>query len=347
MFNFGELAMKKSLIALAVLGLSSAAAMAQSSATLYGVADAGVGRIKSTDFTSAGVLGANLKGSSSPDNNGKTQFISGSLMNYRDSRLGVRGVEDLGGGLNVGFNFEAGLDLDDGGTTTGSNFWARQANMQIGGNWGTVKLGRMYTPTYVTMLTWELTGNANYSVLGNTYKYNGLGSRANSAFGYITPTFAGLTAVVGYVTKNDNVDASGTGHDVWDVALMYGNGPLAAGASVSKVKDYKTSYQIGGKYTFGDYFKLAASYSQASDAASGMNTIRRGFELGGTAMYGPFSLTLDVTRDTKNAWALDGKKYTNGIVEVEYKLSKRTFLYGAYLRVNGRNNYGLGIDHSF
>ncbi|HRM55606.1 MAG TPA: porin, partial [Ottowia sp.] len=126
--------MKKSLIALAVLGLSGAA-MAQSSVTLYGVADAGIGKIEAGSG-----LAAPLN-----DASDKTEFISGSMMNNGTSRLGVRGVEDLGGGLKAGFQFETGLDLDNGGSS--GAFWSRQANIWLGGNWGTVKLGRQFTPS--------------------------------------------------------------------------------------------------------------------------------------------------------------------------------------------------------
>ena len=150
--------MKKSLIALAVLGLSGAA-MAQSSVTLYGVADAGIGKIEA---------GSGLADPAN-DASDKTEFISGSMMNNGTSRLGVRGVEDLGGGLKAGFQFETGLDLDNGGSS--GAFWSRQANIWLGGNWGTVKLGRQFTPSYLTTSTFELTGTANYSVLANTYNY--------------------------------------------------------------------------------------------------------------------------------------------------------------------------------
>ncbi len=84
------------------------------------------------------------------DANDKTQFTSGSLMNNGTSRLGVRGIEDLGGGLKAGFQFETGLDLDNGNASS-SAFWARQANMWLGGNWGTLKLGRQFTPSYLTI----------------------------------------------------------------------------------------------------------------------------------------------------------------------------------------------------
>lgn len=314
--------MKKSLIALAVLA-ASGAVMAQSSVTLYGVADAGIGKIKTGS------------GGNSPANDAsdKTEFISGSLMNNGTSRLGVRGTEDLGGGLKAGFQFESQLELDNGAAA--SNLWARQANLWLGGGWGTFKMGRQFTPSYLTGSTWELTGAANYSVLSNTYNWAGIGSRANSAFSYATPNMGGFSAAVAYVTKNDN-----NGRALWDLGLMYKNGPIAAGLSANKIKDGKTNYQVGGKYNFGN-FALAASYNQASRG----DLRRRGFGVGGQAKFGATTLTVDLTRDSKNEWS--GKKYTNGVVEAKYALSKRTFVYGAYLRLDGNNNYGVGVRHNF
>ena len=316
--------MKKSLIALAVLGLSGAA-MAQSSVTLYGVADAGIGKIEA---------GSGLADPAN-DASDKTEFISGSMMNNGTSRLGVRGVEDLGGGLKAGFQFETGLDLDNGGSS--SAFWSRQANIWLGGNWGTVKLGRQFTPSYLTTSTFELTGAALYSVLANTYKFAGIGRRANSAFTYMTPNFGGFTAGVAYVTKTDLA----TPKAAYDLGLMYANGPIGVGVSVNKFSTSKTNYQAGAKYSFGN-FALAGSYTQASNEAK---AVRRGFGIGGSANFGAFALTVDLTRDTKNEWT--GKKYTNGVVEAKYALSKRTFVYGAFLRLDDTNNYGIGVRHNF
>ena len=269
--------MKKSLIALAVLGLSGAA-MAQSSVTLYGVADAGIGKIEA---------GSGLANPAN-DASDKTEFISGSMMNNGTSRLGVRGVEDLGGGLKAGFQFETGLDLDNGGSS--SAFWSRQANIWLGGNWGTVKLGRQFTPSYLTTSTFELTGIANYSVLTNTYNYAGIGARANSAFAYMTPNFGGFTAGVAYVTKTDLAKPKAA----YDLGLMYANGPIGVGVSVNKFSTSKTNYQAGAKYSFGN-FAVAGSYTQASNEAK---AVRRGFGIGGSANFGAFTVTLDLTRDT-------------------------------------------------
>ena len=323
--------MKKSLIALAVLG-ASGVAMAQSSVTLYGVADAGVGKIKSQTYDPiTGTLGGNN------DRSDKTEFISGSTMNNGNSRIGVRGVEDLGGGLKAGFNFESGLDLDDGANLgSGGGFWGRAANLWLGGNWGTFKMGRTLNPTFYGLATWELTGTANYSVIANTYNWAGGGPRNNSQLSYRTPVMGGFSAEIGYILKADNADRAKV-----DLNVMYTNGPIGVAVTANKVKGISTNWSVGGKYSFSN-FALAASYTDANNLA---NARRRGFGIGGTATFGAFALTVDLTRDTKNEWT--GKKYTNGVVEAKYALSKRTFVYGAFLRLDDTNNYGIGVRHNF
>ncbi len=331
--------MKKTLIALAAVG-ACGAAVAQSSVTLYGIADAGVGRIKP----------------------GKTEFTGGNtLVNNTPSRIGLKGVEDLGGGNVAGFTFEAGLSLDDGsnvefdGSPFGASsgrFWDRDANVFFGGGWGTVKLGRQVTPTHIAEFAYDLTGLANYSVVRNSYAAIGMGPWADSAFAYITPNMSGLQAAVAFVSKND----TGLRKNAWDLGVWYHNGPIAAGLSVNKGLDHgKTNYQLGAKYDFGN-FALAASYHNATtDGVAlphGMDALgravelrRRGFSIGGQAKFGAFSVVLDVARDTKNEWG--AKKYTNALLEGKYSLSKRTFFYGDVLRLDGQTHWGLGIQHNF
>lgn len=336
--------MKKSLIALAVLGVTglgfSGAAMAQSSVTLYGVADAGIARVQTK--TVDPVTGAVTKTSS-------TGMSSAGTMNNGTSRLGVRGVEDLGGGLKAGFNFESGLSLNDGTSNySGGNFWSRAANVWIGGNWGTFKMGRTLNPTFYAVAAWELTGTANYSVVASTYGFSSLnGPRNSSQFSYKTPDIGGLSAELGYVFK-DNLEFidvnTGEGANKWDLNVVYANGPISAGLGVNKIKSTKTNYTIGGKYSFGQ-FAVAASYNTLN-AVSG--TERRGVSLGGSYNTGPFTVTLDLTRDTTAKFGgVDAKKYTNGLLEGKYALSKRTFVYAAFLRLDSTNNYGIGLRHNF
>ena len=146
----------------------------------------------------------------------------------------------------------------------------------------------------------------------------------------------GFSAEIGYILKADNAHRAKV-----DLNVMYANGPIGVAVSANKVKGISTNWSVGGKYSFSN-FALAASYTNANNLA---NARRRGFGIGVTATFGAFALTVDLTRDTKNEWT--GKKYTNGVVEAKYALSKRTFVYGAFLRLDDTNNYGIGVRHNF
>lgn len=315
--------MKKSLIALAVLGLSGAA-MAQSSVTLYGVADAGLGKIKTNPPAT--------------DANNKTQFISSSLMNNGNSRIGLRGIEDLGGGASAGFQFETGINLNDGSSAqSGPGLWSRAAKMWLSGNWGTFQMGRTLNPTFLAAAAWDLTGMANYTIT-NVYSTGPGGGRTSSQFSYKTPdVLGGLTAELAYVFKSDNSNKAR-----WDLNVIYKNGPIVASLGANKNKGDKTTYVLGGRYSFSN-FNVAASYTRTTNALA---LKRQGFTIGGSAVFGAASVTLELSRDSKNEWS-GGKKYTNGMLEGKYALSKRTFLYAAYLRLDDNNNYGIGVRHNF
>lgn len=92
--------MKKNLPALAVLTLLCGAAYAQSSVTLYGVADVGIGKVSGQ----------------------KTGMISGTDINHTTSYIGFRGIEDLGGGLKAGFKLEQYINMENGAAASTNGF---------------------------------------------------------------------------------------------------------------------------------------------------------------------------------------------------------------------------------
>ena len=116
--------MKKSLVALAVLAGFAGAAAAQSSVTLFGVIDVAARYTK-----------ANGQDTKQLTNDGSSS-----------SRFGVRGVEDLGGGLKAGFWLEGALAADT-GTADATRFWGRRASVSLMGDFGEVRLGRGKTST--------------------------------------------------------------------------------------------------------------------------------------------------------------------------------------------------------
>ena len=309
--------MKKSLIALAVLA-ASGVAMAQSSVTMYGVADLSLAK-----------------------SNGTSAQMSGNgVLNNGNSRLGVRGVEDLGGGLKASFNFEQGINAESGATDAVT--WQRAAWLALSGGFGKFQMGRTLTPSFWGVAAWELTGTANYSAVANQFGFAGGPSRNNSVFMYTTPNMGGFSGTLGYIAKPDN-----GGNAKVDMNLTYANGPLAVALSYNKVNSQPKGLALGAAYDFG-MFKLAGSLQDAPGAS-------KGFTLGGTVPVGPVALTLDIARENGT-----GMKNTDILVEAKYALSKRTFTYAVFYKdgdANGaaaggyntgaKNHFGLGIRHNF
>lgn len=222
--------MKKSLIALAVLA-ASGAAMAQSSVTIYGVADVVIHKDKdvSTKMTNGGVSG---------------------------SRLGFKGAEDLGGGLKATFKLEQGVDLTTGGAT-GFN---REATVGLAGGFGAVRFGRMSTAYD------EFAGATNPvfdSVLSPTNVFVGYTTaRVDQGIYYASPSFGGFSAAVSY-----NLEQVAGSQSVLSLAANYEAGPLVLGVAYQDEGDAadETHTRFNAAYDFGS-FKLMGGYSMVDEA---------------------------------------------------------------------------------
>ena len=273
--------MQKKLIALAVAGLVSAPAFAQSNVTVYGVVDAYVGFGSHGDNDFSGVNSAGLSG----------------------SRIGFRGTEDLGNGLKAVFTVEQGFAVDSG---TGLGDASRQAFVGLNGGFGTVSLGRQYAPGYHATANYDVFGAAAVSPLailvgapsainGTFYedgvavetlpKLNGLSIAPNSAARWnnsvaYTGSFSGLTvrgiysanAVETNTYKQDGDDIVRTAKprddDAWGLGVDYANGPLAVGAVYHYLKGStnQKEWLLAGSYDFG-VVKLLASYQEGDNAS--------------------------------------------------------------------------------
>ncbi len=315
--------MKKSLIALAVLA-ASGAAMAQSTVTLYGVADVSVAK------TTGAKLAASANG----------------LANNGNSRFGLRGSEDLGGGLKANFNFEQNVSLADGSTcnlTTcaagqaglNTNAFQRAAWFELAGGFGSLRAGRSLSPSFYGIASWELTGAANYSAVASMFGF-GAGLRNNVMVAYTTPNLGGLTASIGHVLEGNGAANAHAGLNKWDMTVIYAAGPVTAALTYGKVENGVKNVTLGGAMNFGGV-KVAASFQDPAGAV-------KGFTLGASAPMGPVTLTADLARDTGSA-----VKSTDYIIEAKYALSKRTFAYGIIHRDGSAkvNTTCVGVRHDF
>ncbi len=314
--------MKKSLIALAVLA-ASGAAMAQSSVTLFGIVD--------TNFSYIDGIG----------NDNESKYGLGTSGNAT-SRLGFRGVEDLGGGLKAGFQLESGFNSDTGASA--ATFFGRQSEVNLSGGFGTVRLGNFFpesyyaTADYISMHNHD-TGNSSDALYYDPVWFGALGTK--NKVGYRSPTFGGLVVDAAVILHEK---AAGTSNkNGYDLAANYNLGALALGAGYSGV-DSNYQAALRGLYTFGN-FTVGAYYQRNKDAnqivASGAGT-RDTFRLSGMYAMGASEFHVNVGRagEYKNINDSDATQYTLGY---NYNLSKRTKVYSYYTRINNSRagTYGL------
>ena len=326
--------MKKSLIALAVLA-ASGAAMAQSSVTLFGIVDTGVGYVKNG--------GSEVLGSTAGlSKNGMT--TSGNAT----SRLGFRGVEDLGGGLKAGFWLEGQIDGDD-GNAAGFNF-KRRSTISLMGNFGEVRMGRELVAGYVKTSSYDVFGQVGMGqFLGwSSNLYNGTtveGVRANNMLSYYTPNFGGFTAGVNYgfgeSTVSNKTDRYVGGYAAYD------NGPVSVTLAMDKnnlsaLTADRTQVSLGGSYDFG-MLKASALVQQVKfeDTITSNSDKFNNWSLGVSAPVGPGTIKAQYASYKLKSSDDKADQLSVGYV---YDLSKRTAVYGtaSYLKNKGNLNASLG-----
>jgi len=342
--------MQKKIIALAVAAVASTAAFAQSNVTVYGVVDQYVGSFTAKD----------MKNLTSVNSSG----LSG-------SRLGFKGVEDLGNGTKALFTLEYGItpDGDNGVGTTGVQ--ARQQFVGLTGGFGTAVAGRLQTAGYDFMgATNALHGVAidpmqrvNPTALINS------SSRANNAVAYIAPTFSGVTLAVNHSRLDETGLATGSALRNGTATLAsatYKNGDLtvagvvagitAAAGSDSNVKETG----IGASYNFG----VAKLLANAVGTKTGSSSTNRAMGL--SAVVPVTAAGSIVVGHAQSQISGDNNDATSTTVAYLHSLSKRTTLYTGYQTVKNQSQASIetaglataavggtasalvaGINHSF
>jgi predicted porin len=319
--------MQRSLIAAVVLATLGTSALAQSSVTLYGRLNTTLESQKIVD------LSGNERSQRSMVNNA--------------SRIGMKGTEDLGGGLKAGFQIEHGFNSDTGAQSQGA-FWARQTEVNLSGGFGMVRLGNFTSEAYYATADYISLHNHDTGTSADThYAYLG---RNTDKIAYRTPSFGGMTFEAAVSLR----DAPTVTDRSYDLALNYGAGPLHIGAGYEKNGDAK-QFAVSGLYemgamTFGGYFQRAsgAGLDRNSFRLSGMYT------MGNTELHANFGVAGKIDD-------VDGTAANQVTLGVNYNLSKRTKVYGFYtnnggdagdlyaLAANGgvKRSLAVGVRHNF
>ncbi|CAB3794608.1 hypothetical protein LMG27177_03678 [Paraburkholderia fynbosensis] len=196
-------------LAIALAGFTGAA-HAQSSVTLYGIVDAGIGYVHNAD-----------------GNKKQVGMING---NMNGNRWGIKGSEDLGGGLKAVFQLESGFDPGTGKLNQGGREFGRQAFVGLTSDkYGTVTLGRQYDPLVdmVQGITGDNFFGGIFATPGDVDNYDN-SLRTSNAVKYVSPTYAGFQ-VEGLYGFSNGAGTTGQGH-TWSGAATYNNGPVSLAA---------------------------------------------------------------------------------------------------------------------
>ncbi|PRX33226.1 putative porin [Paraburkholderia sp. BL18I3N2] len=346
--------MNKKVFAAATLAVFATAAHAQSSVTLYGVIDAGISYV----------------------NNSKTATGHDNLFKYDDgvaqgSRWGLRGTEDLGGGLKALFVLENGFNSGNGTLGQGGALFGRQAYVGLSKDGiGSLTFGRQYS-----FSTDYLGGNystGGQTVAGNyAYHINDVdqltSSRINNAVKFSSANFAGLTfgAMYGFSNQagafagSPTVGTTAGSSRAYSFGVNYANGPFGVGAAYTDirfpaqstpafstamanvttgtVRDLRT-FGVGGRYTIAAATLWALYTNTRFEPITGGTTTFAAYEAGAKYAFTP-ALTAGAGYTYMHLSNANRGHWNQADLSVDYALSKRTDVYalGIYQIASGHN----------
>ncbi len=355
--------MQKKIIALAVAGLMSGAAFAQSNVTISGLFDAGVNWTK-------------IEGS--------TQSMNAGYNNTGTSNLTFAATEDLGGGMKAGVLAET--DLRGGGTL--ANF---QHYVWMGANWGTLSLGQRTNFTTTTAVTIQPFGTAHgggYATTFTRLRGGGFGAggtfsaaitaaqpnvpgagtdmrdvRPNGVVDYRSPSMSGFTVGLQYRPRNSDATETAASAGQTNLGLNYNNGPMNLSYAYSNITNttalagggnYVRHDLLGGNYSFGPATVYLGWTRSKTDAGAAVTADSRSWNIGlKYDVTSKIAIKANILRDDDKSVA--NVDSTLNAIGADYAFSKRTAAYvvwtgGDYNKAAATGKYDLfsvGMRHSF
>lgn len=345
--------------------LSAAGAQAQTSGQFFGVIDAFAGQKQLASASGAKA----------------TVVDSGGMTT---SQWGWRGTEDLGGGLAAVFEMSGFVRADSGepGRFAGDAFFSRTTFVGLQGSWGSLRLGRITTPNFISTIRLNPFGDSTTfgPVLLHTYvggqpldaAINSGGpagisdSAHNNAIAYATPNMAGFTGAVS-ISLGEVAGDSGANRRV-GYSLTYGSGPLSVSLSGEQVdqpalppapvvpaanqKREQDTIQLGASYDF-RVVKLFAQHGRTDVALpAGASRAFKTTQLGAAVPVGAGRILLSAAQTRKAETAVASVRRTTWALAYDYDLSKRTDLYAVVMRdavtnLQSGTTFAVGVRHRF
>ncbi|TAM01821.1 MAG: porin [Paraburkholderia sp.] len=347
--------------------VTQASAFAQSSVTLYGIVDNGLGY-----QSSATKLGSTSGGRSA------VKMITGV---WAGNRFGLKGVEELGGGTKAIFQLEEGFNANSGAMQTNNLMFSRQAFVGVTNDtYGTFTAGRQYASYYQLLSAYSPTNWLTGFYGAHPGDIDGLDTiyRANNTLLYVSPKLYGFKFSGSYSLAG--VPGSVNQGSTWAAAVQYAQGPVGIAVGFSRINNstvgggafgaesttsnagaqagvsavnngYQTAqaqqrFAVGAGYTFNSQFAITATYSNVQYIPGAQSLFRDQaiFNTGGVVLHWKPSVAWDFatgysyTRATRANGITSSAQYQQFSLSQYYALSTRTGLYAAeaYQRANGQ-----------
>lgn len=339
-------------LALGAIGTTAAAQTSISNVTLYG-------RINST-----------VERQKIEPQSGSSETVTGLVNNA--SRWGIRGTEDLGGGMTALFQLESGFGSDTGqltnnpsttGATTG--LFNREAFVGLSSSFGTIRAGRITSPLYFATADYISMHNHDTGTSSDTlFNFNATGVNNNNTLAYKTPDFSGGSVEVaysfaaGFFPTNPAAFQERPGSDNQtnlQVAINWVGGPLHLGGGYAQMKDksgtpqtdtdmwvVRALYEIGS-FTLGAYYETSNFTVGTVEADRGNFRLAAMYTMGASEFHLNYGMADDLSSindSSANQWTL----------AYNYNLSKRTKVYAFYTQVDQDANvdyFGTGLGSKF
>jgi predicted porin len=308
--------MQGKLLAVALCAAFPLAAMAQSNVQVYGVLDAAV-----------------AKEDTGAPNGSRTVVNSG---NQSSNRFGFKGTEDLGNGLKAVFNIEGGLAVDTGAGD--SALFGRRAVVGLSGGFGSILLGREYTPIADVAKETDVFGQGFYGSNLNSFGSGRLTRRISNSVNYKSNSMAGFKVGAAYSAGETS---TGPSADLMGFSAEYAGGGFYVGAGYHVFERLAAGDDkemiFGAGYKTGA-FEIKANYMAANP--TGANNKFEQVNLGA-------AFTMDAHKFFANVQAneLENGAEGKGIaIAYSYSLSKRTNVYASYATLSNNATGVFGIN---
>jgi predicted porin len=286
-----------------------------------------------------GILDAAISSQDTGGPEGRTTVVNSG--NQSSSRFGFRGTEDLGNGLKALFNLEAGASIDTGAGD--SALFGRRAVVGLEGGFGSLTLGREYSPIAAVAGATDAFGQGFYGSNLSAFTTNRLTRRLSNSVNYKSPSWNGLKLLAAY-SAGEVTAANTPSGDLKGVGAEYTLGGLYLGAAYHTInrlpadEDKETAFGAGYKFDQLGGFEIKGNYMSADREGA---VKYKQANLGASMPFGAHRVYANYQQQKQgaargNTWAL---AYT-------YALSKRTNVYASYASLDNNNSAVFGLSSS-